>query len=80
MEVLEFDLHGVTVYMYADDYEAGNGALMPTRDHATETFGMGQSYAHLFEDGIIRRGQREIGTKDDLIQPGEIVIEHDQGN
>ena len=64
---LAFTLHDVDVWMYPENYESGTGPLMPTPDHAQDTLGMGDSYAHMF-DGTIMRFQEVIGTKADLVK------------
>ena len=63
---IEVSLHGKILWIYERNLEAGQGPLMPTPDHAQETFGMGDSYAHLFPDGNIRRHKVVIGTIEDL--------------
>lgn len=52
----------------------GSGALAPEHhikdgdiaDFKTAMFGNGDSYAHVFPDGTIRRYGQPIGTRDDL--------------
>ncbi len=61
---VEVRLNGITLFIRA-------GALMPSPNHDLDSFGMGESYAHLFSDGSIMRYQECIGQKEDL----EIVIE-----
>ena len=69
-DVVEVVLNGVHLWIYADDLECGCGALMPTPTHVQDTFGFGESYAHLYPNGISRFGQK-IGDRSDL----EIVPE-----
>jgi hypothetical protein len=67
VKVLELHLEGhPPVWMYEEDYATKSGALMPTPNHAMETFGFGPSYAHVFPDGNVRRFGERIGSFDDL--------------
>ncbi|MEE8113044.1 MAG: hypothetical protein V3T23_01695 [Nitrososphaerales archaeon] len=70
IEVIFNDKH---LWMYREDIENCDGPLMPTQSHDMDTMGMGESYAHLFDDGKIRRYQEVIGTIDDLKIVDEII-------
>lgn len=71
--VIEFHLKGhPPVFMYEEDYENSDGPLMPTATHDQDSFGMGESYAHMFSNGHIMRHMVKIGHRDDLTQPNEI--------
>ena len=63
---IEVELDGMTLYIRQDDLELSMGALMPSPNHDVDSCGMGDSYAHLFSDGRIRRYNEVIGKKDDL--------------
>lgn len=52
------------LWMRQSSLDAGEGALMPEPDHDLT---LGESYAHLFDDGRILRYREVIGHKDDLI-------------
>ena len=64
---IEVILNGMHLWIYVNDLNDCWGALMLTPTHDQDTFGLGISYAHLFEDGIIRRFNKEIGKLEDLI-------------
>lgn len=66
-EVVEVVLDGTHLWIYKDDLDACDGPLMPTPTHIEDTFGLGESYAHLFSDGKVRRYQEVIGERSDLL-------------
>lgn len=64
---IEVELDGMVLYIRKDDLECSDGALMPSPNHDINSYGMGDSYAHLFPDGFIRRYNEVIGKKSDLL-------------
>lgn len=63
---IPFTLHGVPVWLREETLEVGNGPLMPTPTHDDDVGPFGDSYAHLCDDGMIRRYREVIGSRDDL--------------
>ena len=66
-EVVEIVLNGNHLWIYKDNLDSGDGALMLTPTHVEDTFGMGESYAHLCSDGKVRRYHEVIGERSDLL-------------
>ena len=73
LTVVEVILDGVHMWIYQDFWDQGEGALMPTPTHATDTFGLGMSYAHLMADGRIMRFNEQIGVRSDLLMAADEV-------
>ncbi len=59
------ELHGVQLWIRQDCLDRSLGPLMPAADDDVNTLGLGESYAHLYPDCIMRY-QQKIGEPSDL--------------
>lgn len=69
-EVVQIRIEGhPDTWMYRENWERKQGALMPTPTHDQDTFGLGESYAHMYPSGVSRYGEKIADVADVGIAP-----------